>query len=70
VDNKKFYEILGVNKNASAEEIRKSYRKLAAKMHPDKGGSQEKVNQFLICIVPRTSTCLRNSFRSSEKGNI
>jgi DnaJ-class molecular chaperone len=39
-----FYNILGVNEKASKDEIKKAYRGLQMKYHPDKNGSQEAIN--------------------------
>ncbi|MDO8566213.1 MAG: molecular chaperone DnaJ [Candidatus Moranbacteria bacterium] len=37
-----YYDLLGVSKSASEDEIKKAFRKLAHKHHPDKGGGDEK----------------------------
>jgi len=46
VDTTKFYKLLEVDKNATVNDIKKSYRKLAMKNHPDKGGDPEKFKEI------------------------
>ncbi len=41
-----YYKILGIEKNANEDEIKKAFRKLAHKYHPDKGGDENKFKEI------------------------
>ena len=48
IDTTKYYKVLGVEKTASQDDIRRAYRKLVKTKHPDKGGSQKEFQEIQV----------------------
>lgn len=70
--SKDYYKILGVEKGASEEEIKKAYRKLAHKYHPDKAGGDEKkfkeINEAYQVLSNRQRRAQYDQFGSAFSG--
>ncbi|KAI4379461.1 hypothetical protein MLD38_005756 [Melastoma candidum] len=64
---KDYYEILGLEKSCSVEDVRKSYRKLSLKVHPDKNKAPGADEAFKL--VSKAFQCL-NSEESRKKYDI
>ena len=46
MSNPNYYDVLGVQEQATQEEIKKAYRKLAVEHHPDKGGDENRFKEI------------------------
>lgn len=58
-----YYDILGVSKDASEDEIKKAYRKLALKTHPDKnGGDDTQFKKINLAYETLSDTEKRNQY--------
>ncbi len=59
---KNYYDILGVQKSASADDIRRAYRKLAGEHHPDRGGNAERFKEINEAYQVLSDTTKRSQY--------
>lgn len=62
VDTTKFYKLLEVEKTATENEIKKAYKKMAIKHHPDKGGSEEKFKEITRAYEVLSDSKMRQKY--------
>ena len=63
---KDYYKILEINKNASTEEIRKAYKKLAGKFHPDKNPENKEESEKKFKDITEAYSVLSNPSKKSD----
>ena len=64
-----YYKELGLNKNATEQEIRKAYRKLAIKWHPDKNLDNQKEAEEKFKNISMAYEVLSDKQKRSEYDN-
>jgi curved DNA-binding protein len=64
-----YYEVLGVNSNASHDEIKKAYRDLVKIHHPDKGGSEDRFKQISEAYDILGDTNKRQEYDFKQSGD-
>jgi DnaJ domain len=60
--NKDYYGVLGIDKDASQGEIERQYKREAAKHHPDRGGSEERMKSLNEAYGVLKDKTLRSSY--------
>ena len=60
-----YYDVLGVNKSASPEELKSAYRKLAIKYHPDK--NENKDNDYAKFVTSYWADYCKTTYTSVGK---
>ena len=62
------YEILGVPQSSNKEDIKKAYRKLAMKHHPDKGGDEDKFKEISEAYSILSDDDKRRQYEAHRQG--
>lgn len=68
MENKNYYDLLGIEKSASPDEIKKAYRKLAVKYHPDKNPG-DKVSEAKFKEISEAYETLKDPNKRREYDN-
>src|SRR5438876_990418 len=63
-----YYEVLGIPKTASQDEIKKAFHKLAHKYHPDKGGDEKKFKEINEAYQVLSDASKRQQYDQFGKG--
>jgi len=64
-----YYSTLGVSRDASPEEIKKAYRRLASEHHPDKGGNTEKFQEIQAAYSVLSDDQKRAEYNQPQSNN-
>lgn len=63
-----YYTILGVNENASQDDIKKAYKKLAMQHHPDRGGDNKKFQEISQAYDTLSDSNKRQQYDAERNG--